>query len=206
MKKTLLISILLVLTINLVNYLTSLPRQQSAMLAGWADQTVGKNSASQTKAVPAKPITNVEPAPVGTVLPGSSQTGGVAERLTAAGLKPDYAAIYLGVEAQTGTPWQLLAAVHQVETGQRGDTSTTSSAGAQGPMQFLPSTFQSYGMDGDDNGTRDIHDLDDAMLSAGRYLAANGAAKGHYRDALYHYNHSEAYVSRVMGIAHQLGL
>lgn len=204
MKKTLLLSTLLVLVINIANLLTSLQRQQSAMLANWANQTVGKNPDSQTAAVPAKLIAN--PVPTGTVLPGSSQTSGVAERLTAAGLKPDYAAVYLGVESQTGTPWQLLAAVHQVETGQRGDTTVSSGAGAQGPMQFMPATFQSYGTDGDDNGTRDIHDLDDAMLSAGRYLAANGAAKGQYHTALYHYNHSEAYVSRVLGIAHRLGL
>jgi membrane-bound lytic murein transglycosylase B len=73
-------------------------------------------------------------------------------------------------------------------------------------MQFMPATFSHYGADGDGDGTRNIHDLDDALLSAGRYLAANGAAKGQYQNALYHYNHSYAYVNQTLGIARKLGL
>jgi hypothetical protein len=43
-------------------------------------------------------------------------------------------------------------------------------------------------------------------MGAGRYLGANGASKGNYSNALYHYNHSWSYVSTVTGIAKQLGL
>jgi membrane-bound lytic murein transglycosylase B len=73
-------------------------------------------------------------------------------------------------------------------------------------MQFMPATFAHYAMDGDGNGTRDITDVDDAVMSAGRYLAANGAKSGNYTNALYQYNHSSSYVSTVRGIAARLGL
>jgi len=127
-------------------------------------------------------------------------------KLSAAGLKPAFAANYLAVQAQTGTPWQLLAAVHRIETGQSGDTTRSSYAGATGPMQFMPATFNHYALDGDGNGTKDIHDLDDALLTAGRYLAAGGAARGNYQTALFNYNHSNTYVANVLAIAHRLGL
>jgi membrane-bound lytic murein transglycosylase B len=130
----------------------------------------------------------------------------VADRLARAGLKSEFAGLYLSVQAQTGVPWQLLAAVHRVETGQAHSTTRTSYAGATGPMQFMPATFRAYGVDGDGDGHSNIHDLEDAMLSAGRYLAANGAARGNYQNALYRYNHSWSYVSKVRGIAGQLGL
>jgi membrane-bound lytic murein transglycosylase B len=127
-------------------------------------------------------------------------------KLTAAHLKPEFAASYLSVQAKTGTPWQLLAAVHKIETGQSGDSAIRSYAGAQGPMQFMPATFAHYAMDGDANGTTTITDFDDALLSAGNYLRAGGADKGRYSAALYNYNHSYAYVNNVMAIARRLGL
>lgn len=129
-----------------------------------------------------------------------------AAKLAAAGLKPGFAASYLDVQGRTGTPWQLLAAVHKIETGQAGHTAVKSSAGATGPWQFMPATFAHYGMDGDGNGTKDITNYNDSALAAGRYLAANGAAKGSYQTALYHYNHSNTYVNNVLAIARRLGL
>jgi hypothetical protein len=127
-------------------------------------------------------------------------------RLARAGLKPQFAAQYLAVQTATGTPWQLLAAVHQAETGQSGDTTRTSYAGAVGPMQFLPSTFRVYATDGNGDGSAVISNLDDALMSAGRYLATGGAAHARYSQALYRYNHSTSYVSRVLGTATRLGL
>jgi membrane-bound lytic murein transglycosylase B len=138
--------------------------------------------------------------------PAADPVAAAADRLSRVGLKPDNAALYLRAQAATGTPWELLAAVHKVETGQRGSTTVTSSAGAQGPMQFMPVTFRAYAMDGDGDGAKTITDLDDAVMSAGRYLAAGGADKGRYSAALYNYNHSHAYVSSVLGITHKLGL
>ncbi|HUD10913.1 MAG TPA: lytic murein transglycosylase, partial [Candidatus Saccharimonadia bacterium] len=93
-------------------------------------------------------------------------------------------------------------AVHSVESGQSGDTTRTSSAGATGPMQFIPATFYAYAAP----GQTDIDNTADAVLAAGRYLAAGGAARGDYQNALYHYNHSWDYVDHVMAIADSLGL
>jgi membrane-bound lytic murein transglycosylase B len=95
-------------------------------------------------------------------------------------------AIYLEAEAASGVPWKYLAAIHLVETG-TGRIRGTSSAGAQGPMQFLPATWAAYGGGGDINSTRD------AILAAARYLARNGAPAD-MDTAIWNYNHSAHYV------------
>lgn len=120
--------------------------------------------------------------------------------------KGDFSAIYQAAGARFGVSPALLAAVHFVETGQRGDTTVASYAGAQGPMQFLPSTFRAYAVDGDGDGVASIHDVHDAIFSAAKYLAANGAASGNVNAALLRYNHSLAYVNKVLSIARGFGL
>jgi membrane-bound lytic murein transglycosylase B len=97
---------------------------------------------------------------------------------------------YEAAGAATGVPWQYLAAVHLVETA-TGRIEATSTAGAQGPMQFLPATWAAYGAGGD------IHDTRDAIFAAARYLAANGGATD-IRPALWRYNHSDHYVEGVV--------
>jgi len=92
-------------------------------------------------------------------------------------------------ERRFGVPWHVLAAVNYVES-KFGRVVSNSPAGAQGPMQFLPSTWASYGMGGD------IHDPHDAILGAASYLHANGAPE-RLREALYHYNPVETYVDAV---------
>ena len=72
-----------------------------------------------------------------------------------------------------------------------------STAGAQGPMQFLPSTWRAYGMGGD------VHDPHDAILGAANYLRASGAPRS-YRRALYAYNPSGLYVSAVLRYARRM--
>ncbi|HJR23841.1 MAG TPA: hypothetical protein VJ804_00085, partial [Acidimicrobiales bacterium] len=95
-------------------------------------------------------------------------------------------AIYVEAGATFGVPWQHLAAINLVETGM-GRIRGTSTAGAQGPMQFLPATWAAYGAGGD------INDVRDAIFGAARYLAANGGA-GDITNALWNYNHSDHYV------------
>jgi len=88
-----------------------------------------------------------------------------------------------------GVPWTILAAVNYVES-KFGRVVSSSAAGAQGPMQFLPSTWAAYGLGGD------VHDPHDAILGAANYLHANGAP-GNIRAALFHYNPVVAYVDAV---------
>jgi membrane-bound lytic murein transglycosylase B len=114
--------------------------------------------------------------------------------------------IYIKAQGQFNVPWQILSAVHEIETGRSGDTYIASYAGAQGPMQFMPSTFYSYGVDGDGDGQARINDVDDAIFSAANYLAANGANRGDYINALFHYNHDYGYVNTVLYNARLLGL
>ena len=95
-------------------------------------------------------------------------------------------AAYHEAEAAFGIPWKYLAAINLVETG-IGRIRGTSSAGAQGPMQFLPATWAAYG------GGEDINDPRDAIMGAARYLAANNGAED-IAFALYRYNHSQRYV------------
>jgi Transglycosylase SLT domain len=96
---------------------------------------------------------------------------------------------YREAEAATGVGWNYLAAINLIES-RLGSIDGVSTAGAQGPMQFLPSTFDVYGEGGDINSPRD------SIMAAGRYLAANGFAND--RDsAIFRYNNADRYVRAV---------
>ncbi len=104
--------------------------------------------------------------------------------------------IYRAAAAEYGVPWQVLAAINEVETDYGSDQSV-SSAGAVGWMQFMPSTWLEYGVDALNAGYADPYNPVDAIFAAGRYLNAAGAATS-LSDAILAYNHSEAYVSSVL--------
>ena len=101
----------------------------------------------------------------------------------------DLIGYYRAAEATTGVDWSYLAAINLIETG-FGRIVGVSDAAAQGPMQFLPSTFAAYGDGGD------IHSPRDSIMAAGRLLAANGFGSNHDR-AVFAYNHSNQYVQAV---------
>ncbi len=106
---------------------------------------------------------------------------------------PEPADVLLGYflegEERFGVEWEVLAAVMLVET-RMGRIRSRSSAGAQGPMQFLPATWDAYGLGGD------IHDPHDAVLGAANYLHHSGAPKDD-KAALHAYNPVNAYVTAV---------
>ena len=103
-------------------------------------------------------------------------------------------AYYREASRRTGVSAKLLAAVNLIESD-FGRVRNDSVAGAQGPMQFIPATWRSYGRGGD------IHDPHDAILGAARFLAAGGA-RADEAGALYRYNPSPLYVAAVSRYAH----
>lgn len=101
----------------------------------------------------------------------------------------DLRRFYRDAERRFGVDWEYLAAINLVETA-FGRIRGTSVAGAQGPMQFLPGTWDIYGHGGD------IDDPHDAILAAARLLQSNGFRRDK-AGALYRYNNSAAYVRGV---------
>lgn len=108
----------------------------------------------------------------------------------------DLLAYYREAEERFGVDWEVLAAVNYVES-RFGRARSASSAGAKGPMQFLPDTWRAYGMGGD------IRDAHDAILGAANFLSSGGAPR-RYRRALYYYNHAWPYVDAVLLYARQM--
>jgi Transglycosylase SLT domain len=102
---------------------------------------------------------------------------------------------YREAEQTYGIAWQYLAAINLIETNM-GRIQGLSSAGAQGPMQFMPATWATY-------GRGDVNNPHDAILAAGRYLQAAGAARNLSR-AIYAYNNSALYVRAVTLYAQQM--
>ena len=98
---------------------------------------------------------------------------------------------YRKAEAATGIEWEVLAAVNLVETGM-GRIDGVSVANAQGPMQFLPTTWSEQGI-----GRGDIRNPHDAIQAAARYLVRRGGLKN-IRRGLWGYNNSDLYGEAVL--------
>jgi soluble lytic murein transglycosylase-like protein len=111
--------------------------------------------------------------------------------------------IYQAAGTAYGIPWQVLAAINEVETDY-GRVLSVSSAGAEGWMQFLPSSWSQYGVDANGDSLSDPYNPADAIFAAARYLRAAGGATN-IRSAVFAYNHSQAYVGSVMLRAQLLG-
>ena len=103
---------------------------------------------------------------------------------------------YRAAQARFGVRWQLLAAINFVETAFN-KVRNASGAGAQGPMQFEPATWKSYGLGGNINNPRD------SILAAANYLAAHHV-KTDERGAVYDYNPSPLYVDAVIRYTRQI--
>ncbi len=104
--------------------------------------------------------------------------------------------IYQAASVQYGVPWQILAAINEIETNYGTDLSV-STAGAVGWMQFMPATWIQYGVDALNAGYADPYNPVDAIFAAARYLRAAGAATD-LHGAILAYNHSEEYAKSVL--------
>lgn len=132
-------------------------------------------------------------------VPTSYDTGGARSNAPS-----DLRTLYMQAASTCpGLPWGVLAGIGQVETN-HGQNTAVSSAGAMGPMQFMPATWQIYGVDGDGDGKANILDQVDAVYSAARYLcAAGGGNPNTLYDAIFSYNHADWYVREVLSLAAQ---
>ncbi|CNG13980.1 cell wall-associated hydrolase%2C invasion-associated protein [Mycobacterium tuberculosis] len=139
------------------------------------------------------------------VLPGSGAGGGACQPApgeSASDIPPARLNLYRAAGSRYGIGWHLLAAVGKVESDHGrgtgpGITSGRNHAGAAGPMQFMPGTWAAFGVDGDHDGRKDVYDPADAIPAAARYLK-HGGAPARVRTALFQYNHSDAYVDKVL--------
>jgi cell wall-associated NlpC family hydrolase len=122
-------------------------------------------------------------------------------------IPPSYLAIYTGAAATCpGLPWGVLAGIGKVESDHGrsrapGVQSGANFAGAEGPMQFEPKTFQQYAVGADRQSPLSPYNPADAIYTAAKMLCANGAESGEpagIKRAIFAYNHSPAYVSLVL--------
>ncbi len=108
-------------------------------------------------------------------------------------------ALYVAAADAYRIPWELLAGIGMAET-RHGHNNATSSAGAQGLMQFMPRTFAAYGVDGNRDGRADIRNDADSVFSAANYLTKSGVTNGKAGviKALWAYNRSISYRNDVL--------
>ncbi len=111
--------------------------------------------------------------------------------------------IYQAAGIQYDVPWQVLAAINEIETDY-GRNLSVSSAGAVGWMQFLPLTWKQWAVAATGNGIADPYNPVDAIFTAARYLQAAGASKN-LAGAVYAYNHAGWYVQSVLLRAKLIG-
>ena len=111
--------------------------------------------------------------------------------------------IYQAAGIQYSVPWQVLAAINEIETDY-GRNLSVSSAGALGWMQFMPSSWAMYGVDANGDGVKDPFNPVDAIFAAARYLKAAGADTDLSR-AIFAYNHADWYVESVLLRARVIG-
>ena len=176
--------------------------------AGGANATNKQTEANGGSSTTAAPGKHRAPAPSALTPPlpltlGSPISGVSSFFIESFQVPPFLLPIYQAAGTAYGIPWQVLAAINEVETDYGRDLSV-SSAGAEGWMQFLPAEWAEYGVDANGDGFKDPYNPADAIFTAARYLKAAGGDSD-IRGAVFSYNHSQAYVESVMLRAQLLG-
>jgi Transglycosylase SLT domain len=172
---------------------------------GGQTETTGGTEGSSTAGVGAKhraPSPSALTPPLPLTL-GSPISGVSSFFIESFRIPPFLLPIYQAAGTAYGIPWQVLAAINEVETDYGRDLSV-SSAGAEGWMQFLPAEWAQYGVDANGDGFKDPYNPADAIFTAARYLKAAGGDTN-IHTAVFSYNHSQAYVDTVMLRAQLLG-
>jgi hypothetical protein len=111
--------------------------------------------------------------------------------------------IYQACGTEYGIPWEVLASINKIESG-FGTNMGPSSAGAIGWMQFLPSSWEAFGLDANGDGKKDPYNPVDAICAAAHYLKLSGGDNDLYQ-AIFSYNHADWYVQEVLGYARAYG-
>ncbi len=156
-------------------------------------------AATTPAAVPAS--STPAPAPVPALSPLASAAAALVPNFFVDNYRipPFLLPIYQAAGIQYGVPWQVLAAINEIETDY-GRNLSVSSAGAEGWMQFLPQSWRAYGVDAALTGRRDPYDPADAVFATARYLHAAGASRD-LHGAIFAYNHADWYVASVLARA-----
>lgn len=116
--------------------------------------------------------------------------------------------IYKEYTEGTDIPWEILSAIHLKENGRihvGNPIISTSYAGAQGPCQFMPRTWRGYGLDGNDDGIKDVWNAEDCLAGSVNLLQANYEVKQSMYGAIWSYNHSDKYVKSIQSEARIMG-
>jgi hypothetical protein len=111
--------------------------------------------------------------------------------------------IYQACGTEYGIPWEVLASINKIETA-FGTNMGPSTAGAVGWMQFLPSSWEMYGVDANGDGRKDPYNPVDAICAAAHYLKVAGGSNDLYQ-AIFAYNHADWYVQEVLLYARAYG-
>jgi hypothetical protein len=151
------------------------------------------NGGSPTEANPTTTIAPFGPAPIG--VPNFV--------IDSFEIPPFLLPIYQACGTEYGIPWEVLASINKIESG-FGTNMGPSSAGAIGWMQFLPSSWEAFGLDANGDGKKDPYNPVDAICAAAHYLKLSGGNSDLYK-AIYSYNHADWYVQEVLGYARAYG-
>jgi cell wall-associated NlpC family hydrolase/soluble lytic murein transglycosylase-like protein len=125
-----------------------------------------------------------------------------ASACSSSGVPPILIPMYQRAAATYGLGPQgpaILAGINEIETA-FGTNLNVSSAGAVGWMQFMPETWEGYGVDANGDGVADPFNPEDAIFAAASYLSASGMPADTY-GAIFAYNHADWYVSEVLANA-----
>jgi len=162
------------------------------------------SSPGQPAPVPGVPVDGEGGVGFGLPAPGQPRRASLTN--PAVPVPADIKNLYVAAGEEYNLPWTLLAGIGMAETTHGGHTGT-SSAGAQGLMQFMPATFVTMGVDGNNDGVVNIDDDADSVHSAANYLTRSGVADGPdgVRQALFTYNHATWYVNDVLAYAEVYG-